>query len=656
MKDIKNNKHFSYMKWLISMALFGCILLFAMIPIRDHNTAFHTSDEWENYLRNWHVAPPEDLEALFPTANQCKGCHGPDPQMNAMIDAQGNDVNVHDDWSTSMMANSAKDPFWKAKVSHEVMVNPDHKLDLETKCTSCHAPQGHFTVLLRGGGHYTMENLKQDSVGLDGVSCGACHMKAEEDLEKLFSGEANYDTSGVMFGPYPAPFAAPMNSFVGFDPVYSEHINSSGICASCHTLFTKSVDLEGDFTGESFAEQATYHEWINSDFDDDGESPQSCQSCHMPRLFEGIVISANYLFLDPRSPYGLHDLIGANVPMIQLMQQNKEALDIDAADEHFEETIEKILEMLQEKSLDLDLKLAGVENDTLSFDVDLKNKAGHKFPSGYPSRRLYVEFVLWSEFGEKIFHSGQMNDAYQLVDYDAAYEPHYDEITDESEVQVYEYVLGDVSGEVTTVLERAYVGLKDNRIPPQGFTKSHAVYDTTRILGNAEADQNFNIDAAGEGSGTDRLTYRIALDGYRGDVFVVANVYYQAVPPRWLEEMFAYESDEINDFKQMFENADMSPTLVATDSILDLNIKLLNFVAQDFSELSIYPNPSSNGIFTISSDLNINNIIVFDRLGNQVIQKKDAFHQLDLAEYGKGLYIVKVLFAEGEMVKKVIVQ
>ena len=55
------------------------------------------------------------------------------------------DVNLYDDWETSMMALSAVDPFWKAKVSHEILVNPANSLELQTLCTKCHAPLGHYT-------------------------------------------------------------------------------------------------------------------------------------------------------------------------------------------------------------------------------------------------------------------------------------------------------------------------------------------------------------------------------------------------------------------------------------------------------------------------------------------------------------------------------
>ncbi|MEZ5197654.1 MAG: hypothetical protein R2764_15075 [Bacteroidales bacterium] len=38
-----------------------------------------------------------------------------------------------------------------------------------------------------------------------------------------------------------------------------------------------------------------------------------------------------------------------------------------------------------------------------------------------------------------------------------AYEPHHDIINDESKVQIYEMVMGNVNYEPTTILERAFV-------------------------------------------------------------------------------------------------------------------------------------------------------------------------------------------------------
>jgi len=313
--------------------------------------------------------------------------------------------------------------------------------------------------MLRGAEHYTIDEMIHDTIAIDGVSCGACHMKSETDLDKLFSGEANYDTTRVIYGPYPAPFAPPMDQFVGFRPEQSEHINDAALCASCHTLLTNSVDLDGQLTGDQFVEQATYHEWVNSVYDDEGSNPMTCQSCHMPRLEDQIVISANYLFLEPRAPYALHDMIGSNTTMIQLLKENKEVLNIDASDEHFDETISKTLEMLQKRSIDTELMFENVENDTVYFSFKISNKAGHKFPSGYPSRRAYVEVILSTLENDTIFTSGILQDDYELDGQMLeSTEPHFNVITSPDQVQIYELVLGDVNGDFTTVLEtRGYM-------------------------------------------------------------------------------------------------------------------------------------------------------------------------------------------------------
>jgi len=94
-------------KVTLAFILFGCILMFSMIPIRENETAFHTPEELANFTKHPALVAPVDSSILFPTASVCKGCHGFDPQMNAYIDKEGNDVNIFDDWSATMMANSA---------------------------------------------------------------------------------------------------------------------------------------------------------------------------------------------------------------------------------------------------------------------------------------------------------------------------------------------------------------------------------------------------------------------------------------------------------------------------------------------------------------------------------------------------------------------
>ncbi|MEZ4739486.1 MAG: multiheme c-type cytochrome [Flavobacteriales bacterium] len=474
---------------IVLATLIGTVVLFvawsedAVTPVH----AYHDEAELEA-LRDG-LALPEDANTYFKGSGACNGCHGLDdiPPVFANHDNQGSDVNPVDRWRSSMMGNSAKDPFWRAKVSHEVAVNPDHQAVLEDKCTSCHAPMARYDKFLTDGGHYSIAELENDPLALDGVSCLACHMQGPDSIGLLFSGELRFDTNSVVYGPYDAKnlFGAPMESFVGYTPQYGQHVNDAGLCAGCHTLITETADLDGNLTGDEFVEQATYHEWLNSIFnpDIDPEGGVTCQGCHMPRIDDAIVISAQYDFLNApeyrRSPYGLHNLVGGNTFMLNLLKNNNEALGLSASTVHFDSTIDRTLRLLQQNTLLLETEVTSRTMDTAFISVDLTNLAGHKFPSGYPSRRAFVELVVENAAGDTLFRSGGWDETYEVIGHDADWEPHYDVIRQESQAQIYEMVMGDVNGNKTTVLERAMSPLKDNRLTPLGFTTSHQSYDTS---------------------------------------------------------------------------------------------------------------------------------------------------------------------------------
>lgn len=619
------------------------VLLFSLLPMEKGLKASYTVDEI------WMIHTPMmlniDSSQYFPTQNTCGGCHGRDMEGFAMVDGDGNDVNMLDDWQTSMMANSAKDPFWRAKVSHEVLINPMHSEALQDKCTSCHAPMGNYTSKFQGHDHYLMSDLLIDTIGLDGVSCGACHQISTENLGNQFSGEITYDTNRVQYGPYENPFAPPMASFVGFTPIESEHILDAGICASCHTLITESVNLQGELTGTTFVEQATYHEWLNSQYNTDDVS---CQGCHMPQLLDSVIISDNYLFLEKRFPYGLHDLVGANTFMIQLMKDNKQALDIDAADANFDETLFKTFEMLQMKTLDISLALETVDVDSAYFKVALTNKAGHKFPSGYPSRRAFIEFTVITELGDTLFKSGVLDENYEVEGQDPEYEPHYQVINNSSQVQIYELVDGDVNGNFTSVLERAFAPLKDNRLPPLGFTTDHIVYDTTQIVGNAFDDTDFNKNENGDqGTGGDIIYYHIPLNGYTGLIDIKAKVWYQSLPPKWMAEMFAESTPEIETFRTMYDEADQSAVLVNTAQLDDVFIESIAIKELTAKQIGLSPNPTFDGVLQLESTLDVQTIRIYNLQGQLMKTINNPGSSFELPE-AKGLYFIEMKMVSGE--------
>lgn len=640
--------------YTISTLILTVVLGIATIPMHSDRKKVYSASELKKIMVN-HPPMPIDSNTMFPTANVCGGCHGNDLQDYALVDANGNDINMYNQWQPTMMANSAKDPFWRAKVSHETFINPEHKEAIEDKCTSCHASMGHYQATLRGAAHYGMTDLLQDTTGLDGVSCQSCHAQAAGQIGTLHSGNINFDTTRVAYGPYQTPFEGPMDIFVGIKPIYSAHINDAGLCASCHTLITDAFDLNNEPTGTTAVEQATYHEWLNSSYKDENIT---CQNCHMRRINDEVIIAYSYPFLLPRTPYGMHELAGANTLMLKLMKSNKTALGITADDIQYDSTIARTQRMLQEQTLDMNLAFENIANDTAFFRLQLNNKAGHKFPSGYPSRRAVVEFIVTTPAGDTLFKSGVLNDQYEVIGEDSHFEPHHDIISSPEQVQIYESVFGDVTGQFTTVLDRFYTQLKDNRLTPIGFTIDDPRYDTTQIVGAAFSDPDFNRSGNLEGTGSDIIHYHIPTGGYQGQVNVSARVWYQSLPPRWMQEIFSVNTPEIMTFKNMYDEADRSPVLVASASLSGIDWMTNGQANITGSNFSIFPNPASNGKFQILAQDNerILKIRVLDTEGKELPGSQYTFKDNALwITNRKGIFFVVIETERGRYVEKVLV-
>lgn len=635
-------------------ALAALLILFCILrssTLVDSKTHFHTPEEIQFY-QNHLQRTPLDSGEYFALPQNCKGCHGYDSLGLANVDLNGVDVNLFDDWETSMMALSAKDPLWKAKVSHEILVNPSHANELQTLCTKCHAPLGNYHAMYKGATHYTLADLANDSLGQSGVSCHSCHgIKDSSSLGILFTGQIPYDTNRFIYGPFPGPMLGPMQLYEALTPTYGPHMSESKACSPCHTLISSSADLSGQPTGTSFVEQATYHEYVNSAF----YNQRTCQSCHMPQIEDPVKIANGYTALQGRSPFNTHTFQGGNSFMVQLMKNNKTTLDISASDANFDSTINANLRMLRDSTLKVTARFDTSMNDTAYLSLEILNKAGHKFPSGYPSRRAVVQFVILKSNGDTLFASGLFDSNYEILNPVQPFTPHYEIINDPSQTQIYEMVMGDVNGNKTTVLERGYSHLKDNRIPPLGFTTSHTVYDTCEIAGNALTDTDFNKIAGVEGSGADIIRYHIPLSGYSGMMSVKAKVYFQSVPPGWLNEMQQFSSAEIDTFLQMFANADHTPVLAGSDSILNINVSTgIKSVA--FNQITISPNPTYDGLISIKGIASETKLAVYDSQGRlldieSVSTSSSTLIQLPVT---KGVYYLILKTKGNKQLKKII--
>jgi len=580
--------------WLLLVILSFITALSVFSPADNAvNASFHTPEELRAF--RLHTRAPIGEGEYFLNSFRCSGCHGRDSSGNANINEAGDDINLYDHWQPTMMANAARDPLWRAKVSQEITIDPAHSAALQDKCTSCHAPMGRYNKFFHGGGHYTLAEIDNDTLGMDGVSCAGCHTISETGLGTLFSGNIPYDTTRQIYGPFLFPETGPMELYEGYTPQLGTHMDNSIACSPCHTLYTHTADLSGNLTGATFPEQATYHEWLNSSYPA-GEI--FCQRCHMPQLEDPIIIANGLGGLTPRAPFNQHTFAGANYFMLNLIKENKASLGISVDDWKFDSTLAATSRSLKLQSLDLNLFLDSLTSDTAFFTVKLRNKAGHKFPSGYPSRRAVVQFVALNTNNDTVFKSGIFGSDFRVNNENNSYEPHHNVINANTQSQIYEMVMGDVNGNYTSVLERAAVMLKDNRIPPDGFTSLASVYDTVAIVGEAVNDNDFNKINTVEGSATDEVHYHVPVSGISGALSAYTKIFYQSVAPKFLDEMFALQTPQIDTFRDMYNNADRNPFLMQQDSLL--SIPLITGIAETTDNILLFPTLTTDGRITLS--------------------------------------------------------
>lgn len=563
---------------------------------------------------------PRDQSSLFSGSGNCAGCHTPDERdPNALRSADGQDVSPPTFWRSTMMANAAKDPLWRAKVSAEVAANPGLESAIEDKCTTCHAPMGR-TEAMREGRPYRMAEMTSDPLALDGVSCTVCHQIDPSNLgeDTSFSGGFAIGHDQTIYGPYTEPFGWPMLAMSGYEPVYGEHMGSSALCATCHTLFTDAVDESGQVTGR-LPEQTPYLEWLNSSFPD---AEIECQTCHMPVEANAVPIANTPRGLDAREPFYRHEFVGGNAYMLSILRDNATELGVTAEPVHFDSTIARTRRVLASAATLTAEPLW--DGDTLEVRIAVQNWSGHKLPTGYPSRRVWLEFTVQSADGDTVFHSGGWDDITgELEAGEAPLAPHRDVIRDEGAVQIYQSILGTPDGEVTHGLLRASQYLKDNRIPPTGWMSSGPRAEDTPIRGRAASDPNFNRGPNGEGSGSDEVTYRVAVAD--AAYSVQARLLYQSVSPGYFEDLITYDTDEVAQFERMYRAAPNVPEVMATASV-----EVGSSVAVESQDLppatrslEVYPNPAAGTVTILGSSGDAavdgsSGFLVFDMLGRRV--------------------------------------
>jgi hypothetical protein len=379
------------------------------------------------------------------------------------------------------------------------------------------------------------------------------------------------------------------------------------MCGSCHTIDLPVVD---GTPGQMSIEQGTYLEWLNSqyqtEFGPPGPNAVSCQGCHMPRSYHNakkeidaptleqkiaIIEDETYPEAEHAVPipdrtvslypdFARHEFLGANAFLLQMFYQFKDVTGqfndvlgvripdyMSGSTTDLPDAIDNVTQQAQERTARIGASARALGPSQIQADVAVTSLVGHKLPSGVGFRRAFLEVlvrdaqdrIVWSSgrtnrLGIIVNGHGQILPSEFLTEYIDAqgavqqhYQPHYEVITSQDQVQIYEELVQNADGKFTTSFVRRDTIVKDNRLLPIGWTKdgpdpSLAAVDHGRFLhathpeGSAADDPDYQ-----NGRGTDHITYRITLPpGVNPlDCTVRATLRYQAIPPYYLNARFS---------------------------------------------------------------------------------------------------------------------
>ncbi|MGH9160992.1 MAG: hypothetical protein ACRD2X_13535 [Vicinamibacteraceae bacterium] len=442
----------------------------------------------------------------------------------------------------------------------------------------------------------------------DGISCTLCHHITDEAFGKEASFTGNFVTgpAGEVYGPFEddSIVPKPMEQALGVTPRHGKQIQDSNLCGTCHNILLPIFNNDGtrytfEHDGKTLSasyEQTTHLEWVNSAFAKPGTF-QSCQDCHMGDKYKGAPLQQKNLAgkvepfrianiedsgfaptthrlpdediaLTPRPSYRRHQLHGLNVFLNELFQQFPVILGVRQLDYMTGSGVtpplvtarESMLDMAVRETADVTVQSFEKSGDTqFTVEILVPNKAGHYLPSGVGFRRMFLEVLVQAKDGTILWASGRTNALGAILDGvtdqvlpseepikdpQAPFQRHYQTITRGDQVQIYQELIKDSAGNLTTSFMRRVHQIKDNRLRPRGFDPQVFLDDPSpyiQLLGTIDGEAKhdpyyFNPKL----TGADQITYRMTLGpaAMARAHQVKVTLYSQSIPPGYLQERF----------------------------------------------------------------------------------------------------------------------
>jgi hypothetical protein len=429
---------------------------------------------------------------------------------------------IYDRWRGSMMSQAGKDPLMWAALT---IANNDAP-NAGDYCLRCHTPKG----WLEGRSHPADGSALQPADLEAGVTCEVCHRMVDPvasssdeareidlsirtalttTLPSDHSGSAMLilDPNDNRRGPFSLgidfqfhPEGTYQTDLLG--RVQKDYVTRSRLCGTCHNVDNPVLSWDpsrGQFwpnqndqpapsvdKGQLFPIETTFDEWLNSQYATTGVyAPQfagqlpdgvvgACQDCHLRRA-TGVAAEESYnpIFRDCETSgcLPLHEMIGGNSWVPQLLLDERWRLNSLNEAENLNTTVLLAREMLY-KAASISVTLTAAADGSKLASVRVINQTGHKLPTGYPEgRRMWLNLKAFDAQGGLIYESG-------------AYDPTTGILSEDKDAKVYEAkqgltpelaaLVGWPAGESFHFVLNNTV-IKDNRIPPRGYTQ--AAYD-----------------------------------------------------------------------------------------------------------------------------------------------------------------------------------
>lgn len=265
---------------------------------------------------------------------------------------------IYSSWKHCLHANSAENPVFRT-----AFLQAHFKIGEAARkiCLTCHAPVAYLN------GDFELAK----PVTREGVNCDYCHTISKVNPDNPYS-KYHHEFGLIKQGPL-QNVKSPVH-----ETRFNELFKNSAMCAGCHELESSN--------GMKIIE--TFSEWKESPYPAKGIH---CQNCHM-RKVKGKISS---------------------IETAKIMEAGINSHDVAAG---------HALSM-REKSLDLKIRDIQINKQKVVVTVEITNQgAGHKIPTGLPTKKIILEVAIKSENGgsahiqQKVYQKLIEDENGQIVD------------------------------------------------------------------------------------------------------------------------------------------------------------------------------------------------------------------------------------------------